>query len=618
MPRRAARTGLALLALGLATTLAYRPALGGPFVLDDFTVIGDPLVVAPAAQGPGDWLRAPRPLLAATFALDHALAGLDPRAFHRTSLLVHLGAVLLAFLVARRLLRRAGLAHPEGPALAAAGLFALHPLQTEAVASVAQRAEALAAALYLAALLVLLARDEAAAGRGRRLAGAAVLLALGLLVKPIGVTFPLAWLLAAAALPPAAEAADGAWARVRRRLPAAAPLLALALAATAWNLAATAGSDHAGLGMTGVTPWQYLATQATVLPTYLARLAWPAGQCADAFVPWREGLLDPAALGGTALLATLVAGALGLQRLARDRAGDDAAAARLAAFGFLFFLLVLAPTSSLVPLRDPLAEHRLYLAGLGLLAAAAAAATAGLRRVAPLRAGPVGFAVALALLAAAALATARRCDTWSSALAFHEAAAACAPQKARVQLNLGQALMKARRYPEAIAHLRLAAALQADRTVSPRQVFDALQAALLNAGRGAEARQAAEAALAAAPGDAWALANLAEVESEGGRPAAAEAAARAALRLEPGHGKALKYLGLARAELGDLPGAAAALRAAAAATLEPGVHHALALVEERLGDRAAACRSLDAALARSASLGVPTRAREDRARLGCR
>ena len=94
----------------------------------------------------------------------------------------------------------------------------------------------------------------------------------------------------------------------------------------------------------------YLATQARVVPTYLARLAWPAGQCADCEVPWSGGLLDPAALAGGAFLAAALALALWLAHRARATAGDGAAAARLSAFGLAFFLLLLAPTSSVVPL----------------------------------------------------------------------------------------------------------------------------------------------------------------------------------------------------------------------------------------------------------------------------
>lgn len=89
-----------------ATALAYLPSLDGEFVLDDFTVISDPLVVAPLDHGLGEWLASPRPILAATFALNHATVGLDSRSWHLGNLLVHLAAVVLAWRLARKLLER--------------------------------------------------------------------------------------------------------------------------------------------------------------------------------------------------------------------------------------------------------------------------------------------------------------------------------------------------------------------------------------------------------------------------------------------------------------------------------------------------------------------------------
>ncbi len=127
---------------------------------------------------------------------------------------------------------RAGLSRPEGAALAAAGLFALRPLQTESVAYVVQRSESLASGLYLAALLLLLRRDEAT-GRWWRvalLAGALALHALGLGAKPMVVTLPIAWLLHGAVVPARGEAALPAWRRVLVRVPPALPLIALSVA----------------------------------------------------------------------------------------------------------------------------------------------------------------------------------------------------------------------------------------------------------------------------------------------------------------------------------------------------------------------------------------------------
>lgn len=619
MRRRAALLGLGLVLAG--TAAAYLPAIDGEMLLDDIGIVRDPRVTDPLGRGFAAWLGPARPVVALTFALNHAAVGLDPRGWHLTNLAVHLAATLLAWGVARALLARAGLARPDGPALAAAALFALHPLQTESVAYVAQRAESLAAALYLAALLVLLRADEAA-GRRRiaRVAGATLLHALALGVKPTAATLPAAWLLAAALLPAPGEEALAGWRRAWRRVPAALPALALSVAAAARGLAASAGSGDAGLSVPGLPPDAYLATQLRAVPTYLRLAFWPSGQTADWDFRASPGLLDPPALAGGAFLAALVAAAaLGAARV-RARAGDGAAAVRAAAFGTGFFLLALSPSSSVVPLRDPLAEHRVYLALLGLALAVAAGAAAALRRLAPARAAPAGAALAAAAALALGIATARRCEVWTSRLAMWTDAAAKSPGKARVQLNLGYALRDAGRRPEALDRFERARALAADGTVRSDELLVAIVQTLGGLGRFDDARAEVRRALADDPRNPRALALLATVESTSGNHAAAEEAALAALAVEPRNGVALKALGMARVRRGDPAGALGPLRAAAAVHdffSDPVLYLELGRAEEAAGDPAAAC----AAFREAAGTGpawVVARARAAAGALGCR
>ncbi len=150
----------ALLALLLATAAAYADALRGELQFDDDQFVTSDLAIRDLGRLlreellPG-LLHGRRVVVQATFAADYAVGRLDPLPYHATNLLVHLAAVVLAFLLARDLLRCAGHPRAAGVALAAAALFALHPLQTQAVTYVWQRSESLAALCYLAALLLL-------------------------------------------------------------------------------------------------------------------------------------------------------------------------------------------------------------------------------------------------------------------------------------------------------------------------------------------------------------------------------------------------------------------------------------------------------------------------------
>jgi protein O-mannosyl-transferase len=119
-----------------------------------------------------------RPLTFATFAMNWAVGGVQPFGYHLVNLLLHAAVTLLLYLVLRTLL--ASLARGEIVAFAAALLFAVHPIHTEAVTSIVGRGELLAAGFLLAAWLLHL-QDRAIA--------ALLCFALALLSKESAVVF---------------------------------------------------------------------------------------------------------------------------------------------------------------------------------------------------------------------------------------------------------------------------------------------------------------------------------------------------------------------------------------------------------------------------------------------
>ncbi len=583
--RPRATTAAALSALAAAVVLAYLPAVDGEFVFDDLSIIGMQAVRTPFEISPARWWGDSRPLATATFAADHAAFGLDPRGWHLTNLAVHLAAVLLAFGFARRTLELAGVGAPELPALAAAGMFALHPIQTESVAYVTQRSEALASAFVLAALLVLLRRDrERGAGRRALLLGAAaVLQVMGLATKPIAATVPALWLACAALLPAPGEEDVPPLRRALARLPAALPLFALSAVAAWGAIAATQGEPHAGFDIPGLSPGAYVATELRVVPRYLALLAWPSPLVADRAFPASQGISDPAALGwGAALLL-----ALGACRLASKRLGP---AGRTLGFGAIFFAIAIAPSSSFVPLLDPMTEHRLYVPSLGVFIAAAACATALLRRIGVRRSAPAGAVLAVAVLGIMAAATARRAAAWSTAIGLWTDGVAHAPEKARVQLNLGYALAANERHEEALARFGRAMDLAGDASISRDTVLLDVVDSLVALGRLDDARRAV--AEDSPAGNPLGPALLARVDYAAGDDLAAARQAREALAAEPGFEPALRVLGMAQLRAGAPAVALVTLRRAANGdVVDPGLFLALGEAEARAGDPIRACRA---------------------------
>lgn len=148
----------------VCAVLAHSPALDGAFVYDDaFAIVRNTDVASldtplAAVFGHDFWGQALhhddsnksfRPLTTLSFRLDHYLAGaLEPRRFHRTNAALHALASTLVLALARRHTRS------DWAALAASLSFAVHPIHSEAVASVVGRAELLSAVVALAGVLV--------------------------------------------------------------------------------------------------------------------------------------------------------------------------------------------------------------------------------------------------------------------------------------------------------------------------------------------------------------------------------------------------------------------------------------------------------------------------------
>lgn len=418
---------VALLPLA-AATLPYLATLGGGFVYDDHLLVepragdaaGGAGVLAPwwgSVAAAGYW----RPLASLSFAVDRGLLGPGPAGHHAINLVLHALLALVAWDLARRLIGRAG------PALAAACLFAAHPLHVEPVAWISARPDLLAGLLALAAWGVALRGFERPGATGRALVlAAAALFALALLAKESAIALPL--LIAAAALfrPPG-----------RHHLRTG-TVLAL-LVVTAWLLA----RSTVVAGWTGALPLNPLENPAVGLAA-LDRLATvaragamaarllvlPVPLRADYSVPVLQAtpLASAAGVFSLALLAGLAAGVAAMARRARRslpaaiRANAPLADGELVLLGMALSIAGWLPASSLlVPIGSLLAERYLLLASFGASLAAAGLLGLAADRVARLaaparaRAAHAAFvALAGAVVFLAAGLAARRAPIWTS------------------------------------------------------------------------------------------------------------------------------------------------------------------------------------------------------------
>jgi hypothetical protein len=179
-------------------------------------------------------------------------------------------------------------------------------------------------------------------------------------------------------------------------------------------------SESAGFNLAGITPATYFFTECRVIWRYVRLFFVPIGQNLDTDYPMSSSILDRGAIFGLVALLGLAAAAWFFRKRWP-----------LASFGIFAFLLLIAPTSSVIPLRDVVAEHRMYLPLLGLV----------LLCLEPLRMLPISRLVgigAVVLVTCAAM-NYRRNELWSSPIAIWQDTSKKSPAKVRPRSQLGTA-----------------------------------------------------------------------------------------------------------------------------------------------------------------------------------
>jgi tetratricopeptide (TPR) repeat protein len=342
-----------LVVFGAALVLAvwaYAPALKGPFLFDDMAL---PYAVPARATLPlAAWISSVRPLLYFTFWLNYSAYGSDTFSYHLINLIIHALNATLIFFIVRRLLVLSNVSKPLLEILAgfAAALFLLHPMQTESVAYIASRSEILSALFLLAALALFVSRMPGRLTWGASLSILLLFLA-GCASKEQGVALVPVLLLADYLWNsgPSLSGIRGNW---KLYLPLAASLVIPAV--MAWKILSV--SLSAGFKLPDFTWYQYFFTQCRAFFAYIGLFLLPVRQTVDHDFPPSKTVFEHGSLLG--LIAILVIAGLAIAFRKRYR---------LASYGVLLFVVLLAPSSSFLPLRDTFAEHRIYLPMFGLI-----------------------------------------------------------------------------------------------------------------------------------------------------------------------------------------------------------------------------------------------------------
>ena len=417
--RRLVWAGLAALAC-----LPFLAALDGPFVYDDkVEVVGNRAIRVFENWRAVLGYNVSRPLLVLSYAFDWERAGLEPRAYHVTSLVVHALAVGSALFMADAVARLFGLTRPLLRAALAVGLWAVHPMVSESVVYITGRSEALCGVFVF---LSLGAHAEAVrverAGEGGL--GWRMLALLGFMAAVL--TKELAIML------PAAQLMLELGSSSRHRLQALRdvrwlgylPIAGVVLTAVAlrWRFLGDAAS------VTALVPHEVdrplgaqLVTSAEVWLHYARLWVVPVGQTLFHDQP----VVEPASLRGVGAVVGWVALAGGVGMAWRKK---PVAGALLACAGLFIF-----PSTSIARLKEPMAEHRAYQTGLYLLAAGAFVVPLAWLDRTRLRVG-IGL-LGVVLMAASH----HRAQVWSSEVALWREATIRTASSADAWFGLGDA-----------------------------------------------------------------------------------------------------------------------------------------------------------------------------------
>ena len=426
----------------LLIVLAYSNSLHGGWLYDDNGDILDnpsvyhlwPLRDVFTSYQHGQIGLHTRPVVMLSFALNYATGGFNPFHYHLTNLVIHCLAGLALFGLVKRTLSlprfRAVCAGNEGLlALLVALLWSLHPLQTEAVSYVTQRYESSMGMFVLVCIYcVVRLEDSRHSVRWMVLGCLACALALG--SKEVAVSLPILVLLFDRAF--LSGTFFAAWRRHR-------PLyLGLVLAWAGFLFIQFNGvvrDNWAGFGIS-LPWWRYALSQPGVILHYLRLAFWPHPLCLDYAWPPVKSWIQ--VLPGLLCVGSLFAGTL-------------YALVRRPGLGFLgaAFFLILAPTSSVMPILDLAVEHRMYLPLAPLIAVIV---YGGYRIVSkclndhPLQYVRIRLAAAGVIaisLAALGVLTYLRNEDYSSPLDIWQDAVTIIPRNSRAHHNYAQALAEA-------------------------------------------------------------------------------------------------------------------------------------------------------------------------------
>lgn len=381
-----------------------------------------------------------------SFALNYNAHGLDVRGFRAVNILIHIinGMLLYAFvlmMLKTPKIKGAFDGRASGwTAFVIAAMFIAHPLNTQAVTYISQRFTSLCAMFYLSGMAMYAkwrGNDERSRFKMLWYAGAVASSVVAMQTKEIAFTLPVMIGMFEFMFYDGPAKKRIIWLSPFMMTMAIIPLLLVFRAE---------GSAMSAMGMAAkgeMAARDYLLTQFSVVATYLRLLILPMGQNLDYDYPiYTEFFSAPVIMP---LMLHMIIIGIGAWLFVRSRVD---AWLRPAAFGIFWFYLALSVESSILPIKDVIFEHRVYLPGIGIIAAAVVLGSVLAQRWKI--SGRMAVFIAICVVLALSMAAFARNRVWRDAVALWSDAALKSPMKARPHMNLGSQYIGKKQYDLAI------------------------------------------------------------------------------------------------------------------------------------------------------------------------
>jgi Flp pilus assembly protein TadD len=580
----------------IVTFFSYANVLNGEFQFDDrYTIIENDSIKNLDSPLRINWLErflsGGRPVTDFTFSLNYRWGRLDVFGYHLVNILIHIGVVIVVYLFMRKTIRLTEESHPiplpltchsrengnpeskeldscfrrndnlfigqntriELLSLTVAAIFALHPIQTQAVSYISQRAEVLNALFYIGSIMLFIKSIETNRALKRILLylGGLVLFILSFGSKPTAISLPVILLLYDYYFLKKSS--------LIKRLIYSGPLIIGGMAIVVSVLTKIVGSPYIGYSIETITPYSYLLTQMRVFLTYIRLIILPMNQNLDYNYPVYHSFFDLEVF--LSFLFLLLLFGLAVYLFYRSRftvinpptppfninpptppfnkggQGGIISDSRLISFGILWFFIVLLPTSSVIPQRDVIMEHRLYLPSLGLILSLTIAGRMVLNTIFDKyqvsRRYGLSLIVVISILSVLAFSTNRRNAVWQDDLTLQKDVVLKSQGKPRAHYNLGTAFLKRGYYMEALSEFKKAIEARDDGSITREKIFINMGVTLLRMERADEAIDVFREGLKYFPANPGLLDNMAIALKKKGRHDEAIRYANQSLMMNP-------------------------------------------------------------------------------------